>query len=563
MSTGAACTGGGGGVGVATLRGRIGRIVADNEDGTSAIGYLLRLPGGDERALRFERDPDLPPDAPVAVTGRAAGDVFAVSDVVRETDADPAPRRGALVAAPPAAARKLAFVLVDTGGGVNLTVDTARQRLFDAGFFMVGQGSIRRYYQEDSYAVQDITGDVFGPLAYAPAATCDTRGVAATLRPQVDLLAGGSSDHYLWYFGSRQAGCAFAGAAAEGSPDAPQRDTWYNASSGCVVLVQEPGHNFGMQHSSSMACPGGQPFADAPDGTCTHNEYGDPFDPMGGGCRHMNGWQKAFEGWLGGCNGVKVAASGTFTLFPIESPCNGIQLLQVPMPRTRPFSHAGGSASTATVTDTLTSYYVELRAPVGFDQGLAPMVLIHVAGDLRSRTTNGLHTWLLDMTPTTASLRDAALAVGQTFSDPAGGLSITVAAASASQATIQIEIPEGTTPPLCLDGPPLSPPGPSTCSLPPDAGTNPNPDADADANADVDANANADAIAIAIADAGADAPVVPIPSAVQGCSCTLSPPSPVAPWFSCALGALPALALALRRRRRAVRDGFTCLCGRR
>jgi hypothetical protein len=446
------------------LRGEIARLVADRADGTSEAMYFLRTDGGSEPRLLFARDPQLASTTRVAVWGRRSGDALAVAGYRLDESAPPAPRSGALVGANPASPRRFAFVLVDTGAGVNLSVDAARALLFATDAPPSGLGSVRRYYREASYGVADITGDVFGPLAYAPTAPCDTRGVTS-LRDEVDHLAGGPSDHYLWYFGSRQSQCNFAGLAAEGSPSHPARDTWYNATSGCVVLVQEPGHNFGMQHSSSMTCPGGLPFADIPDGACTHSEYGDAYDPMGSACRHMNGWQKAFEGWLLGCNVVKVNSGGTYTLHALETPCNGFQVLQVPMPRARPFTHAGGGGPVT--TDVLTSYYLELRTPVGFDENVGPTVLVRVAGDLRGQTRNGLHTWLLDMTPATASFRDAGLGVGQKFTDPAGGLSFTVLAAGATQASIQIEMDRGAGAPSCLDGTLVSAPGPERCDGPP------------------------------------------------------------------------------------------------
>jgi hypothetical protein len=275
-------------------------------------------------------------------------------------------------------------------------------------------------------------------------------------------MLGGPANNYLWYFGSRQAGCAWTGLATLGSPAKPTRDTWFNASTSCVVLAQEPGHNFGMQHSSAMSCRG-KTFADTPDGACTHSEYGDPFDPMGSGCRHMNAWQKQYQGWLDGCNSVRLSESGTFTLLPLESACNGIQVLQIPMPHTRTFSYTGALAP-GTTSDELTYYYVELRSQAaGFDQGLAPQVQVRVGGDYRPPSQSGLHTWLLDMNPGTATFSDAAMTVGQTFADPAGGVTITATAVSAASATIAVMIDNGQGAPTCLDGTTLAPPGPPSC----------------------------------------------------------------------------------------------------
>src|SRR4029077_6931601 len=251
----------------------------------------------------------------------------------------------------------------------------------------------------------------------------------------------GTFNHYLWYFGAKFSACSWGGLGQVGTADRPATDTWYNASTSCVVLVQEPGHNFGMQHSSSLACPGAT-FADDPN-ACTGGEYGDRFEPMGGGWRHMNAWKKNYQGWFGGCNGVHVASSGTFTLLPFEPQCNGVQYLQIKAIKPRPFMRpaAGGGGAT---TEHLDYYYVELRTPVHFDgtlgngtSSLSPRVLVHVAGQSRTRTQAGLHTFLLDMTPSTTGTNgfsDAALAVGQTFTDPAGGLTITTQAVSASQA---------------------------------------------------------------------------------------------------------------------------------
>jgi MYXO-CTERM domain-containing protein len=197
---------------------------------------------------------------------------------------------------------------------------------------------------------------------------------------------------------------------------------------------------------------------------------------MGGGCRHMNAWQKDYQGWFGGCNGVNVTASGTFTLLPIEQRCDGVQFLKIPAPKVRSFNRPAAGGGGATV-ETFSHYYVELRTGQDFDgtlgnrTALAPQVLVHIGGDRRTRTQRGLHTFLLDMTPTTTGTtgrQDSALAAGKSFSDPAGGMTITVQSASMASATITVDVAAGTGGPTstCLDASPFTAPGPGqeSCS---------------------------------------------------------------------------------------------------
>src|SRR5262249_43512371 len=162
--------------------------------------------------------------------------------------------QSALINAAPFAPRKFAFILIDIGGGINRTADDVNTRM------IAGADSIRNYYLSDSYQMQDITNVVVGPYMYTPNA-CDTSAMASALRAQVDAQ-GGPFQHYLWYYGSKNSSCSWSGLASVGTPDRPSKDTWYNASTSCVVLVQEPGHNFGMQHSSSRSCGGTAAFAD-------------------------------------------------------------------------------------------------------------------------------------------------------------------------------------------------------------------------------------------------------------------------------------------------------------
>jgi hypothetical protein len=216
-----------------------------------------------------------------------------------------------------------------------------------------------------------------------------------------------------------------------------------------------------MQHSSSLRCSG-TPLANNPS-SCTHSEYGDPYDPLGSGCRHTNAWQKAYMGWFGGCNRVRVNQSGTFTLHPLEVACNGIQVLQIPMPvTTRTIRRSGGGAEPS--TDPIQFYYLELRTRTGFDQTMtnAPVVLVHVGPEFGESIITGKHTWILDMNPSTGDVDG--LPVGQAYTDPAGGVAFTVESVSANGATVEVTVPpngENT----CADGGVLpSPGGATTCN---------------------------------------------------------------------------------------------------
>ena len=322
-----------------SLRGELIVHIVTLNDGTSQTEYYLRVDGDeqDERRLALKAPPDLPSGTRVKVWGVDSGEQIEVVELSRDEAAESGigTTRQPLINGTKQRDRTFAWVFVNIGGGAGtLTNAEAKRRLVGTN---AGDKSVKQYFLETSFGMQDISAEVFGPLSY-PMGGCNFTGVTS-LRSQV-----GQFDHYLWYFSTPASACSWAGRGTAGSPDNPGRDTWYNASANCLVLVQEPGHNFGMMHSSSFRC-GSQPFADNP-ASCTHDEYGDRYDTMGyGNCFHMNAWQKAYQGWFGGCNSVKVGASGTYTLHPLESACNGIQVLQIPMPKTRPYTYPSGGGT--------------------------------------------------------------------------------------------------------------------------------------------------------------------------------------------------------------------------
>ena len=446
------------------LRGEVVSYLLDFAD-HSETQYLLRLPNGEERKLILDGEHDLSAGTRVRLWGTELADGIKVTRVEHETQPTVEAVRSALINGKMKPPRRWAFVLVDTGAGVNLTKETATTRLFDP----ANPKSMKAYYKEISFGQQDLDGEVFGPIKFQPGSGCDSSGVARTLRPMIT----GTFDQYLWYFGSRQQ-CDWAGLAALGTADRPQRDSWYNASSGCVVLAQEPGHNFGMVHSSSLACTSGGarvPLALPGQGTCTHSEYGNSFDPMGGGntCYHMDGFQKAYQDWLTGCNVVKVTSSGTFTIFPLEKACNGVQLLQIPFGGARTFMLTNGP------TSSISNYYLELRAPIGVDMALTPRVFVTIGGNIAEARGRGGRNWLLDMTSATTTKVDAALPVGMMYSDPDPmGPKFTVISADATKAVIKVVAAGGETPEtdapgkgICDDMTAFTAPGPDTCDAPP------------------------------------------------------------------------------------------------
>jgi MYXO-CTERM domain-containing protein len=444
------------------LRGELVTHILDFDE-HSEFQYQLRLSNGELRRLTFSGSPELAPGTAIKVWGHDTAEGLAVTRFERDLSV-PEPKQQALINGMKKPTKRWAFVLVNFGGTPTLTKEMATDRLFG----LTNPRSMKNYYREVSYNLQDLDGDVLGPFDVTPRNTCDTNTPVSQITP---MLTNGMYDQYLWYFQTRQAGCGWAGLASLGTADRPQRNSWYNASSGCVVLAQEPGHNFGMVHSSSMSCRDGNgtpvPIIAGGGGTCTHSEYGNQFDPMGGGCFHMDGFQKAYQNWLSGCNVVKVTQSGTFTIFPLETACNGVQLLQIPMGGARSIAMAG-------VTAALTSYYLELRTPVGLDAALTPRVLVTVGGEIAESRGRGGRNWLLDMTPETMTKNDAALPVGKTYSDPSdNGPKFTVVSADATKATIRVELAGGGGSPdspgagTCDDGTMFAAPGPANCSAAP------------------------------------------------------------------------------------------------
>jgi len=347
--------------------------------------------------------------------------------------------------APSKAPRTIAAMMFDIGGGV----PNAANIMSVVG----GTGQSQRHmFQEISYGIQDTQPEYFGPYKL-PVNNCltiaccgpssDQTGNGDTVQMHMDSL-GKTFNHYFWVYGTIPSG---ANCGTWGDEGSPSRIAVYSSYSfhQIVGYAQEIGHNFGMTHEPTMCCggtvsgnrtcSGGVTLSDNT-ANCQHMEYANSLSFMGGGAHHPSAVHKYHQGWMSGCNLVKVGMSTTITLLPQELPCDGAQLLQIPAPKTRPGPGIRGDGQGN--PPMLTHYYLEMRAPLGFDAGVGPMVLVSIGPDLPAANRNAPYVYLLDTNPSTTTLNDAGLRAGASYSDPGGGLTITVNSIDNTGASVTI-----------------------------------------------------------------------------------------------------------------------------
>jgi MYXO-CTERM domain-containing protein len=132
------------------------------------------------------------------------------------------------------------------------------------------------------------------------------------------------------------------------------------------------------------------------------------------------------------------------------------------MPTTRSFRNSSGGS-----TITLSRSYLELRTKRGLDNKSTipgPRVFVHVGPDIRAANQSSTFNWVLDMDPSTSAFDG--MNTGQTFTDPAGGVSFTVTAMDNDRATITVTNASGSGSPTCMDGSAFAAPGPTSCGTP-------------------------------------------------------------------------------------------------
>jgi hypothetical protein len=420
---------------------RSGRLVvlhADRPDGTSTRQWML-VSGERHVAVRLPDDTWVEPGTPVQVEGTMQNGALVLADSVtavrQEGASAPAADPPAIAAAP--ALHSTVVILVGFGGGpartaADPTVPDATSLMFDG----ARPDSLTSYYQEQTYGqIAFGNSGVSAVTISSPTATCTNDDIYnwAALAEHEAGVNDQIYQHYVFVF-PHIAACSWTGQAEIGG-----RYVWINGAFQPYVLAHELGHNLGLAHAGGLLCQSGG-AAVAISSTCDPaglHPYGDPFDAMGRApvLRQMS-MQHKLKLHLLPSSAVKVVgASGTYRLAPMETLTGAPEVLRIPKP-------GGGN------------YYVEYRSPIGFFDSQAPVlqgVLIRTEAPVSD--PNDPDTALIDMHPgTPGNWNDAAMDVGQVFSDPLSNVTIQNVGQDASGAALLLNVPLDTIPPSAPSG---------------------------------------------------------------------------------------------------------------
>jgi M6 family metalloprotease-like protein len=341
-------------------------------------------------------------------------------------------------AAPVSGQQKIAVLLMNFQGTVQPQLTVAQVQSFVA-------TQLAPYYAENSYNKISISADVYGwymipEIASCPSTYLDFASAIAAADPYVNF-----ANYNRVLLIEPLGGCPFRGMSSIGTVIQPTNDGNIVMSESMVIattfegspnssfpdVAHELGHGLGNDHARYIHC-GTNTFYES--GGCVVDEYGDLYDPMGGGIgnapSHYNAVHKEYMGWLDATNIQTVTTDGTYALGPIET--------NSPAQTKRALKIQRGPADYE---------YIEYRQPIGYDSNLeySPTVdvfrgvLIHTISGGSAGLGNG--SLLVDpTTPGGSTAETTALTLGATVRDPQTGNTVQTISSNASSAQVAVHI---------------------------------------------------------------------------------------------------------------------------
>ena len=219
-------------------------------------------------------------------------------------------------------------------------------------------------------------------------------------------------------------------------------DTTVTGKIGNTVL-HEYGHQLGLGGEVGGWDCGNS--AQALDGKCSNLKYLDHTDAMGGAkYAHYNPVNKERLGWLEGGRVLPIWNSGTYSINAYEDSAENVKVLKIP----RKWRATGTTDPEGLVSG---YYYIAYRHPkapwddwITQNSSFANGVAIYI-----DEGVMGAYPALFDLTPNSiagvSDFGDGALLAGQTFTDTASGITVTVVSVIPNAATVEVTIQPHTT----------------------------------------------------------------------------------------------------------------------
>jgi hypothetical protein len=338
------------------------------------------------------------------------------------------PREHLLDAPPPGPQSVLVLILTtpDDPSPAGDDAESVRAQVF------TDPGSTGAYYAQQSNGATTLVGrvnpagDVLGPIALSSAiAGCPTDAIAneADARAAAMGYAPASYDHVV-YLLPHSSECNFGGLG-----QLPGRRSWSNGYLFTGVLAHELGHNMGAHHANLLSCVDAVGEPTPYSSSCMSSEYGDPFDVMGSSTALMGAFHRYQIGQLPASQVVRLHASATVSVASSEdfaSPTARLVLVPIKHPH-----------------EAVHEYFaIDARTPMSPFDGWSTGEPVTTGLTIRKVSEGGYpsQTQLIDMHPS-GPVTGSPLQPGETFADPADGVTITASGDAVEGLQAAITVP--------------------------------------------------------------------------------------------------------------------------